>query len=111
MANDDFDVIVVGSGITGGWAAKELTERGLRVLMLDRGRMIEHGKDYVGEHQAPWDIPYRGNRCAICIRRSTRFRAVLMLSTKPTDTSGITTSSTPMWRRLKNRFYGSAPML
>jgi choline dehydrogenase-like flavoprotein len=60
MANDDFDVIVVGSGITGGWAAKELTERGLRVLMLDRGRMIEHGKDYVGEHQAPWDIPYRG---------------------------------------------------
>ena len=56
----DFDAIVVGSGITGGWAAKELTERGLKVLMLDRGRMVEHGKDYPTEHQAPWEQPLRG---------------------------------------------------
>ncbi len=56
----DFDAIVIGSGITGGWAAKELTERGLKVLMLDRGRMVEHGKDYTGEHMPPWQIPYRG---------------------------------------------------
>jgi choline dehydrogenase-like flavoprotein len=55
-----FDAIVVGSGITGGWAAKELTEKGLRVLMLERGRKLEHGRDYLGEHQASWDIPFGG---------------------------------------------------
>jgi len=56
----DFDAIVVGSGITGGWAAKELTERGLKVLVLERGSDIQHGRDYKGEHMAPWDIPFRG---------------------------------------------------
>ena len=55
----DFDAIVVGSGITGGWAAKELTEKGLKVLMIERGRMIEHG-DYERETAAPWDLPFRG---------------------------------------------------
>lgn len=60
MQPTDFDAIVVGSGITGGWAAKELTERGLRVLMLDRGRMVRHGKDYPTEHIAPWEIPDGG---------------------------------------------------
>jgi choline dehydrogenase-like flavoprotein len=58
--NATFDAIVVGSGISGGWAAKELTERGLKVLVLERGRDVEHGKDYVGEHKAPWEIPYGG---------------------------------------------------
>ncbi|HEX7855231.1 MAG TPA: GMC family oxidoreductase [Sphingobium sp.] len=57
---NDFDAIVVGSGISGGWAAKELTERGLRVLMLDRGRMVRHGEDYPTEHQAPYDMKFRG---------------------------------------------------
>ena len=56
----DFDAIVAGSGITGGWAAKELTERGLKVLMIERGRMLEHRKDYTTEFKAPWDLPYRG---------------------------------------------------
>jgi choline dehydrogenase-like flavoprotein len=46
--------------MTGGWAAKELTERGLRVLMLERGKPIEHGTDYTGEHLAPWQLPWRG---------------------------------------------------
>ncbi|MBL8300973.1 MAG: GMC family oxidoreductase [Rhodanobacteraceae bacterium] len=55
-----FDAIVVGSGITGGWAAKELTERGLRVLMVERGRAVEHRKDYVGEAVPPWKLPHRG---------------------------------------------------
>ena len=43
---ETFDAIVIGSGISGGWAAKELTERGLRVLMLERGKNVEHIKDY-----------------------------------------------------------------
>ena len=62
MANQNFDAIVVGSGISGGWAAKELTEKGLRVLLLERGKNIEHVKDYVNARKAPWDYPHRGGR-------------------------------------------------
>ena len=53
--NTDFDAIVVGSGISGGWAAKELSEKGLKVLVLERGAPLTHGTDYVGEHRAPWE--------------------------------------------------------
>jgi choline dehydrogenase-like flavoprotein len=56
-----FDAIVVGSGITGGWAAKELTEAGLRTLVLERGRNVEHIKDYPMAMLAPWELPF-GNR-------------------------------------------------
>ena len=59
---ETFDAIVVGSGISGGWAAKELTERGLRVLLLERGKNVEHGKDYTAARKAPWDYPHRGGR-------------------------------------------------
>src|SRR3984957_2716792 len=61
MANYDFDAIVIGSGISGGWAAKELCEKGMKVLMLDRGRMVEHRKDYITEGKGPWQLAYRGN--------------------------------------------------
>jgi choline dehydrogenase-like flavoprotein len=57
-----FDAIVVGSGISGGWAAKELTEKGLKVLLLERGRNVEHVKDYVNATKAPWQYPHRGGR-------------------------------------------------
>ena len=59
-SSEPYDAIVVGSGISGGWAAKELTEKGLRVLVLERGRNVEHGADYVTEHRAPWETPFRG---------------------------------------------------
>jgi choline dehydrogenase-like flavoprotein len=59
---ESYDAIVVGSGISGGWAAKELTERGLRVLLLERGRNIVHGKDYTAARKAPWEYPHRGRR-------------------------------------------------
>ncbi|HEY0892093.1 MAG TPA: GMC family oxidoreductase [Cellvibrio sp.] len=55
-----FDAIVVGSGISGGWAAKELTEKGLKTLMVERGRPVEHRKDYVGEGIKAWQMPFRG---------------------------------------------------
>ena len=58
-ASYDFDAIVIGSGISGGWAAKELTEKGLKVLMLDRGQMVEHG-DYPTEGKGSWELPFRG---------------------------------------------------
>ena len=62
MPDTSYDAIVVGSGISGGWAAKELTEKGLRVLLLERGRNVEHIKDYVNATKAPWEYQHRGGR-------------------------------------------------
>jgi choline dehydrogenase-like flavoprotein len=62
VASNTYDAIVVGSGISGGWAAKELTEKGLKVLLLERGRNIEHIKDYTNALTPPWEIPHRGAR-------------------------------------------------
>src|SRR5258706_1721176 len=61
MATYDFDAIVIGSGISGGWADKELCEKGMKGLMLDRGRMVQHRKDYITEGKGPWQLPYRGS--------------------------------------------------
>lgn len=57
----DFDVIVVGSGISGGWAVKEFTEAGIKTLLLERGRHVEHGIDYIGEDKDPWQMKFRDN--------------------------------------------------
>lgn len=62
MGKNEYDAIVIGSGISGGWAAKELTEKGLKVLLLERGRNIEHIKDYVNEHKEVWEFPNRNQR-------------------------------------------------
>jgi choline dehydrogenase-like flavoprotein len=62
VTQNTYDAIVVGSGISGGWAAKELTEKGLKVLLLERGRDIEHVKDYVNANKEAWDYPHRGRR-------------------------------------------------
>lgn len=59
-AENTYDAIVVGSGISGGWAAKELTEKGLRVLMLERGENIEHIKDYDTAMKNPWEFEHAG---------------------------------------------------
>jgi choline dehydrogenase-like flavoprotein len=57
MDTNSFDAIVVGTGISGGWAAKELTEKGLKTLVLDRGRMVRHG-EYPTATKDPWELPY-----------------------------------------------------
>ncbi|MGN6181649.1 MAG: GMC oxidoreductase [Mucilaginibacter sp.] len=62
MANNVYDAIVIGSGISGGWAAKELTEKGLKTIMLERGRNIEHIKDYVNATKAPWEFKHRNQK-------------------------------------------------
>ncbi|GAA4305115.1 GMC family oxidoreductase [Compostibacter hankyongensis] len=60
MAENVYDAIVIGSGISGGWAAKELTEKGLKTIMLERGQNIEHIKDYKHTAQPPWEFRHRG---------------------------------------------------
>ncbi len=58
-SQQSYDAIVVGSGISGGWAAKELCEKGLKVLLLERGRNVEHVKDYPTATKHPWEFPHR----------------------------------------------------
>jgi choline dehydrogenase-like flavoprotein len=55
-----YDAIVIGSGISGGWAAKELCDRGLKTLVLERGRPVKHVTDYPTALKHPWEFPYRG---------------------------------------------------
>lgn len=59
-AENTYDAIVIGSGISGGWAAKELCEKGLKTLVLERGRMVEHIKDYPTANMHPWEFKHRG---------------------------------------------------
>jgi choline dehydrogenase-like flavoprotein len=62
MADNVYDAIVIGSGISGGWAAKELCEKGLKTIMLERGMDIKHVKDYVNANKEAWNYPHRGRR-------------------------------------------------
>ena len=62
MQSTQYDAIVVGSGISVGWAAKELAEKGLCVLLLERGRNVEHVKDYVNATKGAWEYAHRGGR-------------------------------------------------
>ncbi len=60
VMQNTFDAIVIGSGISGGWAAKELCDHGLKTLVLERGRDVKHLKDYPTAVKNPWDFPHRG---------------------------------------------------
>jgi len=81
----EYDAIVVGSGISGGWAAKELTEKGLRVLLLERGKNIEHVKDYVNATKPPWAYPHRGGRTQEMIRHYPVLKRDFPLNEKNLD--------------------------
>ncbi len=59
--SNTYDAIVIGSGISGGWAAKELCEQGLKTIVLERGRDVQHIKDYPTAFSNPWDMPHRGH--------------------------------------------------
>jgi choline dehydrogenase-like flavoprotein len=62
MADNVYDAIVIGSGISGGWAAKELCEKGLKTIMLERGKDIKHITDYPEANKEDWNHPHRGER-------------------------------------------------
>jgi len=66
-----YDAIVVGSGISGGWAAKELTEKGLRTLLLERGRDVKHG-DYPTAMMEAWEFPGRNRRSGTELERQAK---------------------------------------
>ncbi len=65
-----YDAIVIGSGISGGWAAKELCEKGLKTLVLERGRDVRHVTDYPTATKNPWDFPHRGKFTATAEREN-----------------------------------------
>lgn len=60
LQNRTFDAIVIGSGMSGGWAAKEFCEKGLKTLVLERGRDVKHLKDYPTTNKYPWEFEHRG---------------------------------------------------
>ncbi|GAO45530.1 GMC oxidoreductase [Flavihumibacter petaseus] len=65
-----FDAIVIGSGISGGWAAKEFTEKGLSTLVLERGREVKHLKDYPTTNMMPWEFEHRGQLTADLVKEN-----------------------------------------
>ncbi|HEY1764345.1 MAG TPA: GMC family oxidoreductase [Opitutaceae bacterium] len=75
MTEYSYDAIVVGSGISGGWAAKELAEGGMRVLLLERGENIEHITGYRNALKPPWAFPHR-NRMTLALRAAHRVHDV-----------------------------------
>ncbi len=68
-----YDAIVIGSGITGGWAAKEFADKGINTLVLERGRDVEHQKDYPTASKPPWELEYRG---AVSAKRKAEYSYV-----------------------------------
>src|SRR6476646_9810473 len=74
-----YDAIVVGSGISGGWAAKELCEKGLKTLLLERGRNVEHVKDYTNATKDPWQYELRGASTPDLIRKYPKVRRAGLL--------------------------------
>ncbi|MEZ4416016.1 MAG: GMC family oxidoreductase [Gemmatimonadota bacterium] len=70
VQSGEYDAIVIGSGISGGWAAKELCEKGLKTLVLERGRDVRHVVDYPTATLAPWELPHRGATPRTLIERN-----------------------------------------
>jgi choline dehydrogenase-like flavoprotein len=102
-----FDAIVVGSGITGGWAAKELTEKGLETLVLEAGGPVDPSKDYV-EHVAPWEVKFRGMGDLRNKKRSSTFSANAMPATSGPVSFSLMISKTRTPRIPESPSYGFA---
>jgi choline dehydrogenase-like flavoprotein len=84
---ESYDAIVVGTGISGGWAAKELCENGLKTLVLERGRMVKHRDDYETANMDPWDFPNAGQPT----------QATIAKQEKQSRTGYTTKAASDMW--------------
>lgn len=96
-----YDAIVIGSGISGGWAAKELCEKGLKTLLLERGRDVKHVTDYTTAMLNPWDFP---NRLQQTQRDREENPVQCNFYNEGSKAFLLRTGSTRIYR--KNRFYG-----
>ncbi|MCJ8167070.1 GMC family oxidoreductase [Pontibacter sp. E15-1] len=85
MAENVYDAIVVGSGISGGWAAKELTQKGLKTILLERGRNVEHVKDYTNANKDPWEFPHAGGRTQEMIKNNPVLKRDYVLNERNLD--------------------------
>ena len=97
-----FDAIVIGAGMSGSYAAKEFCEKGLKTLLLERGRNVEHIKDYPTTSMMPWEFPHRGAipADAIAAAVTSRFRPLVV--TTVTTVVGLypLSVSDPFWESL-----------
>src|SRR6187549_2981054 len=75
---NSYDAIVIGSGISGGWAAKELCEKGLKTLVLERGPQLRHIEDYKTALKNPWELPHN-NRATNADRAAQPIQSTLYL--------------------------------
>ncbi len=105
VAQNTYDAIVIGSGISGGWAAKELTEKGLKVLMLERGRPLEHVKDYKTANNDPWQFEHRGKTTAeqkknypVIHRGWAAFEPIMQYWTNEVDSPYVEVKPFTWWR-------------
>ena len=94
MRQDTYDVVIVGSGATGGWAAMQLTGAGLRVAVLEAGRALDPATDFT-EHKRPFDMPFRGRRSSIRPRRPAASSRRRSAASRRADLAQGWSSATP----------------
>jgi choline dehydrogenase-like flavoprotein len=94
--SNQFDAIVVGSGISGGWAAKELTEKGLKTLVLERGRDVRHVVDYTTALKDPWQLPHN-NRVTSADRAAQPLQSTLYLYDQSTKQFFVNDNTYPYY--------------
>ena len=94
-----FDVIVVGSGATGGWAAKELTEAGFRVAVVEAGRKLDPAQDFT-EHVIPYQIKHRGYSPEIAKTRPIQVRCYACMEY---NYDGLSTTTKTLTQRLRGK--------
>src|ERR1051325_11060807 len=78
-ANNTYDAIVIGSGMSGGWAAKELCEKGLKTLVLERGVQLRHIEDYKTALKNPWELPHNNRTATNADRAAQPIQSTLYL--------------------------------
>ena len=72
-----FEAIVIGAGMTGGWAAKELCDNGVDTLLIERGRNVEHIKDYPTSNMLPWEFKHRGQINQNTLKETNNFKLLI----------------------------------